>query len=80
MFKKKIRLFSVDDREQRKELCLGFDLGNGRRALEAWSLRSENLTLLSAPRPSCKSNALDSWSEHIYPKPCLQPSMAPSGP
>lgn len=37
MFKKKIRLFSVDDREQRKELCLGFDLGNGRRALEAWS-------------------------------------------
>ena len=50
-----------------------------RRAPEAWSLRSENLTLLSAPRPSCKSNALDSWSEHIYPKPCLQPSMAPSG-
>lgn len=51
-----------------------------RRAPGAWSLRSENLTLLSTPRPSCRSDALDSQSERICPKPCLQPSMAPSGP
>ena len=52
VFKKKIRLFSVDDREQRKELCLGFDLGNGRRALEAWSSWGWDGGSQSAPVPT----------------------------
>ena len=37
VFKKKIRLFLVDEREQRNESSPTSDLGSGMRALESWN-------------------------------------------